>query len=166
MPKVRKAPELKRAHRQTLTPLVLRKARTFEGFRKVYFREWVECKQVEFLPDGTPYKVSSYDYSRILSGMIVEGLNKPLIFVSDLLGKAERQEVARHELNEWQRFRSKREHRQEGHKHASRRENRRLSKSVSETTSWYCGMIAKLGPEKAENLTRADYLRWLKQQNK
>jgi len=38
---------------------------------------------------------------RETQGTFVPGLNKPLIIVSDLLNRTERQEVARHELREW-----------------------------------------------------------------
>ncbi len=65
MPKS-KAPNLnlKTVHRQLLTPLVLRKARHLQGFKKVWFREWCKSTRVEFLPDNTPYKLSSDTWIR------------------------------------------------------------------------------------------------------
>ena len=123
-----------------LTKFVVRKAQHLDLRRKKLFDTWRNCRCVEYLPEGVPYKVTSNPEVRRYSGTFVRGLNQPLILVPAGLSRAERVNVARHEFHEWQRARPLSSPGLKGnsdwaaHKAAQRGENPRLSRSVVEKT--------------------------------
>ena len=128
--------ERRRAEKTLLTRLVKRQAGSLSHFGKITYEIWRHEKRIEFLPGGIPYKVSSALQIRQAVGTFVQGVNKPLILVSDLLNEPERRNAAGHELIEWQRRRpaedSKVSDERDSHRDAVRMTNPRLARSARE----------------------------------
>jgi len=124
----------KATEKKVLTKLVRRQAMSLEGIERVLFEAWKRSKTVEFLPDGTPYKVSCDGFVRCNVGTFVTGLNKPIILVSDFLNAAERRNTARHELIEWSRARrgerTQVSSERKSHNDAEKRTNPKLTESA------------------------------------
>jgi hypothetical protein len=99
--KSQKVPFLEEVHNQMLTPFVLRRARSLKPNTRLFFNLWVNCKKVEFLPNGIPYKVSGDHQIKTRGATFVPYFNRPLILVAKYLSPAERQDCAMHEFVEW-----------------------------------------------------------------
>jgi hypothetical protein len=149
------ASTLKRVEKKMLTPLVKRKSSQLSREGKFVFGLWMASRQVEFLPDGTPYKISGNGYLESSGASFANGLNKPFIVVSDsFTRRAERQNAAWHELIEWAHY--KRGDGQTGPSHqlARKRINQRLindweKKKEREYKAWEKG-FRKWQKEKKE----------------
>ena len=102
---LQKRERLEIAHRQILTPRVLRATKliTDSDIRK-FIALWIRTKKVDFLPEGIPFKVTNDKWLCSRGSTVVLGrINKPIILVPSYLSAAERIDAARHELIEWQR---------------------------------------------------------------
>jgi hypothetical protein len=161
----RKNPALERVHRELLTPFVLARAKHLHEKQRPYFELWRKLKKVEFLQDGTPFKITNDLGVRLSACTHVMGLNKPLILVSDLLSPEERQQVAMHELIEWTHASSEATLKA-AHEKAERSENPKLKESILQLRNWFAERAAEMNFKGTEKLTRKDYLEWLKKQGK
>jgi len=160
---------LSEINRRMLTPLVRKRSGKLRMTQLLPFEIWRKCRRAEFLPDGTPFKVSKSMSVRETQGTFVPGLNRPLIIVSDLLNITERQEVATHELREWTRHsdsESTAGH-PASHLRARKMENPSIQKELDIMTHWHRQVLQKfykneLTPTDYLKLTRRDYLKWRK----
>lgn len=130
-----------------LTELVTAKLKRFA--KEVYNRDplqyehvrlWLASLEVEYLPNGIPYKVIDSPTIHQIGGTFVDvfgdgGLNQPLILVSSILSSSERKSVAMHEFVEWSRRRTYNSENQDAHVEALKRENPRLRDSVRKKAS-------------------------------
>ena len=167
----RSNPRLSETNRMMLTPLIIRKSRRFRftATQTLPFEIWRKSRRVEFLQDGTPFKVSNSMAVRESQGTFVTGLNRPLIIVSGLLNRAERQEVAMHELREWTRHSDSEitVHHPASHLRARKMENPSIRKELDIMAHWHGLVLEKfykneLTPADYLKLTRRDYLKWRK----
>ncbi len=154
----RKARTKQKTPGELLTPLILKKAKRLDWKTKQIFEIWRKSERVEYLPENIPYKLSNEELVRKRGSTYVLDLNQPLILVSDLLSKAGRQDVARHELVEWKNYDPK--FPMGGHLKAVKQQNRELRKEMSIIETWFIMQSTIFSKEYAKNLTRADYLKW------
>ena len=128
-----------------LTKLVLARIRGFEDHdRKRIFELWSKSRDVKYLPEGVPFKISGHPLVESVNGTFVRGINRPFILVAKSLRADEARNVARHEYNEWLRYsdsdwqissaEGKETH---AHQQAVKRENPRLRKSASKKRSFF-----------------------------
>jgi len=120
-----------------LTKLVWAKVKKLDWQKQQLFSIWRETKELEYLPEGIPYKVSNTPCVKECGATFVYGLNKPFLLVSSYLTPAERINAARHELREWERLTHSDESAAqmfgvatEAHRVAASGENPRLRKST------------------------------------
>lgn len=154
----KKTRQIKRVHTQLLTATVLKKSKFLDEHNKRRFEIWKRNRKIEFLPERIPYKVSNVYAVRIRQATYVHGVDKPLILVSDLLSRTERQEAAKHELVEWTSRSRKSE--SEAHNDAVSKERPGTRTETQICHKWYIKQVNQLDIKRAERLTRADYLKW------
>ncbi len=145
--KVFAAQSKKTEHLDLLTKLVTAKLKKFvqdmytrDPQQYEHVRLWLAAPEVEYLPNGIPYKVIDNPTVHQIGGTFIDvfgdgGLNQPLILVSSILSPSERKSVAMHEFVEWSRRRTYNSGNQEAHVEAFKRENPRLRDSVRKKAS-------------------------------
>ncbi|HLD72740.1 MAG TPA: hypothetical protein VJA23_04080 [Candidatus Nanoarchaeia archaeon] len=100
-----------------------------------FVRLWLASNEIEYLPNGIPYKIVDDMAVHYWSGTFVLDfgygkLNQPLILVSSKLSPAERKSVAMHEFVEWSQCRAN-PYDTASHFEAIKKQNPTLFKSVA-----------------------------------